>query len=59
MAPANGGESYYNPVTIEVVQDLYTLCGKLLQKEILPRGKGFLCAQYGRAEIQLRRDQLR
>jgi len=53
------GESYYNPVTIEVVQDLYTLCGKLLQKEILPRGKGFLCAQYGRAEIQLRRDQLR
>lgn len=53
------GEDYYNPVTIEVVRDLYTLCDKLLKKELLPQGKGFLSAKYGKAEIQLRRDQLR
>ena len=53
------GEDYYNPVTIEVVRDLYTLCDKLLKKELLPQGTGFLSAKYGKAEIQLRRDQLR
>lgn len=53
------GEDYYNPVTIEVVRDLYTLCDKLLKKELLPQGKGFLSAKYAKAEIQLRRDQLR
>lgn len=53
------GENYYNPVTVEVVRDLHTLCDRLLKKEVLPKGRGFLCAQYGKAEIQLRRDQLR
>lgn len=53
------GADYYNPVTPAVVEDMRTLCVKLLDGSLKPEGKGFLSAAFGKAEIQFRKSQLR